>query len=55
MTSIDIFNSIFNPACSAMATSFNQLTGLLGVSFDFNQVCTSIGDLFRSLITSLGL
>jgi hypothetical protein len=52
MTAVDLFNSIFNPACSLMADVFYQFGLAVGFNYDFNQVCTFVGDLFRSLLSA---
>ncbi len=52
MTAVDQFNSFFNPVCTAMAGAFHQFGLLLGFNYDFGQVCTFVGDLFRSLLSA---
>lgn len=55
MSAVEIFNSIFNPLCSALVGLFTPIFSGLGISFDLNQVCVSIGDIFRMLLTDLNL
>lgn len=53
MSAVDLFNSIFNPLCTAMADAFHQLTLALGANIDYATICTSIGDIFRSLLANI--
>lgn len=54
MSAVDLFDSIFNPLCSLLVSLFTPFSALLG-GFDLNTVCTSIGDIFRSLLSNLAV
>jgi hypothetical protein len=54
MSAAEIFDSIFNPFCTALDSVFTPLFSVLGAGVDTNELCLSVGSIFRSLLTVLG-